>query len=85
MDGDTQGATAIMVVPTTKLNRSSHSLAISQDEALSPESIGHLNIDAVKRLMLAAGAGRHGKRDALIIECSLFPVCGWANCYRLGR
>jgi hypothetical protein len=50
-----QRGTEIVVAPTTKLNRLSHSLAIRQGEALSPESIGYLNINDAKRLMMAAG------------------------------
>ena len=50
-----QTGMAIVVVPIKKLNRSIHLVAISLGEALSPKSIGYLNIDDVKRLMLEAG------------------------------
>jgi integrase len=69
-----RSSTDLVVLPTTKLNNSGKALAISQGETLSPDSIGHVNLEGVQLMIRAADTGRHGKRDALIIE-TLFNSC----------
>jgi integrase len=74
MNNNIESGTALIVAPGTKLNHSDKGLTVGQGVTLSPASVGHVNLDGVRRMILAANTGRNGQRDALIIE-ALFNTC----------